>query len=388
MSEPDFLALSRPSSSAGKGRGGNVSASTQPVMLLHNLKKILIIQLGDIGDVVWTTPTLWAVKGAYPDAQVSILVREGCGGLLEKDSSLDKIFEVRRYRGGVLKKGREQIRFLKALRRECFDLVIDLRAGDRGAIIAYLTGAPMRFSLLYRKGVPFWRNRLFTHLIDPLPADKRVRGAAEQSLRIVRGLGIESRDTTPRLWVSKEVSLRVRELLQYEKITGLKKWITLNPFSRWGYKEWSLDKWKEIIEWLWSTYQIATVIIGAPEEKERALALSEKCGRLVFNLTGKITLSELSGLLNLSFLHLGVDSAAPHIAAAVGTPTLTIYGPSDWYDWAPIGAIHKVIVPDLECVPCHKKGCQDKGWSRCLEELTVKQVQSEIQQAIEQVPSR
>ncbi len=357
-------------------------------MRLRNIKKILIIQLGDIGDVVWTTPTLWAVKGAYPDAQLSILVREGCGALLEGDPSLDKVFEVRGYKGGLLRKGREQIRFLKALRREGFSLVIDLRAGDRGAIIAYLTGAPMRVSLLYRKGVPFWRNRLFTHLIDPPPADKRVRGAAEQSLRIVRGLGIKSRDTIPRLWISKEVGRRVQELLQNENIAGLKKWITLNPFSRWSYKEWSLDKWKEIIDWLWSTYQIATVIIGAPEEKGRALALSEKCEGSVYNMAGKITLSELSGVLHLSYLHLGVDSAAPHIAAAVGTPTITIYGPSDWYDWAPIGDIHKVIFPDLECVPCHKKGCQDEGWSRCLEELKVEQVQAVIRQTLDQVSSR
>ncbi|MDI6756138.1 MAG: glycosyltransferase family 9 protein [Thermodesulfobacteriota bacterium] len=352
-------------------------------MQLHNVKKILIIQLGDIGDVVWTTPTLWAVKDAYPDAQVSILVKEGYGALLEEDPSLDKVFEVRGYKGGLLSNGREQIRFLRALRREGFSLAIDLRAGDRGAIIAYLTGAPMRVSLLYRGDVPFWRNPLFTHLIDPPPQDKRIRGAAEQSLRIVRGLGIESRETTPRLWVSKEANIRVRELLQHEKITDLKKWITLNPFSRWGYKEWGLDKWKEIIDWLWSKYQIATVIIGAPEERERAVALAKQGSGLVFNLTGKTTLSDLMGVLNLSFLHIGVDSAAPHIAAAVGTPTITLYGPSDWYDWAPVGDNHKIVLPDGECVPCHKKGCEDKGWSRCLDELAVEQVEMVIGETID-----
>jgi heptosyltransferase-3 len=99
-------------------------------------------------------------------------------------------------------------------------------------------------------------------------------------------------------------------------------------------------------------------------------------------------LGELPGVLSLSFLHIGVDSAAPHIAAAVGTPTITIYGPSDWYDWAPIGDIHKIIFPDLECVPCHKKGCQDEGWSRCLEELKVEQVQAVIRQTLDQVSSR
>lgn len=357
-------------------------------MRLRNIKKILIIQLGDIGDVVWTTPTLWAVKGAYPDAQVSILVKEGYGALLEEDPSLDKVFEIRGYEGGLLRKGREQIRFLRVLRREGFSLVIDLRAGDRGAIIAYLTGAPMRVSLLYRKGVPFWRNRLFTHLIDPPVLNKKIRGAAEQSLRIVRGLGIESREPTPRLWVSEDVNMRVQEVLQNEKMAELGYWITLNPFARWGYKEWSLERWPEIIDWLWDKYQMATVIIGASEEKERARALVKKCRGVVFNLAGKTSLRELPGLLRLSFLHIGVDSAAPHIAAAVGTPTITIYGPSDWFDWAPVGDRHKVVFPDKECVPCHRKGCQDEGWSRCLEELTVEQVQAVIRETLDQVAFR
>ena len=357
-------------------------------MRLRNIKKILIIQLGDIGDVVWTTPTLWAVKGAYPDAQVSILVKEGYGALLEEDLSLDKVFEIRGYERGLLRKGRDQIGLLKVLRREDFSLVIDLRAGDRGAIIAYLTGAPMRVALLYRGGVPFWRNRLFTHLVDPPPSGKKVRGAAEQSLRIVRELGIESWDTTPRLWVPVEVKKRVQEVLQNEKMNELRNWITLNPFARWGYKEWSLDRWPEVIDWLGNEYQKATVIVGAPEEKERAKALVKKCRGVVFNLAGKTTLRELPGLLSLSFLHIGVDSAPPHIAAAVGTPTITLYGPSDWYDWAPVGAFHKVIVPALECVPCHKKGCQDQGWSRCLEELKVEQVQTVIRQTLDQVSSR
>ncbi len=354
-------------------------------MRVPDVRKILIVQLGDIGDVVWTIPTLWAVKGAYPDARVSVLVREGFGALIEEEPSLHKVFEVRRYEGNFLRQGREQIRFLKALRRERFSLVFDLRASDRGAIMAYLTGAPMRVSLFYREGVPFWRNRLFTHLIDLPSSVKKVRGAAEQSLRIVRGLGIEARNTIPRLSPSKEGSRRVRELLQQEKITDFKRWITLNPFSRWRYKEWEIKKWKEIIDWLWSKYQLVTVIVGAPEEREKAAAV-EKTGKgVVFNLAGKTDLSELLGVLQLSFLHIGVDSAAPHIAAAVGTPTVTIYGPSDWYEWAPIGDFHRVIVPERECAPCHKKGCEDSGRSRCLEELRVDQVKVVLQQALDQI---
>jgi ADP-heptose:LPS heptosyltransferase len=345
-----------------------------------NTEKILIIQLGDIGDVIWTTPTLWAVKGAYPDAQVSILVKEGYGALLKDDPSLDKVFEVPGYRGGLLRNGREQIRFLRALRRELFSLVIDLRASDRGAIVAYLSGAPMRAALLYRGGVPFWRNRVFTHLVDPPATTGRVRGAAEQSLRIVRELGIASCDTIPKLWISEKVKKQVQEILQREKIANQSWWITVNPFSRWAYKEWGYEKWVEILDWLWDEYKIAAVIVGAAAEREKAELIVKKCQGVAFNLAGKTSLSELRGLLSMSFLHLGVDSGSPHIAAATGTPTITIYGPSDWYDWAPVGDNHKIVLPDGECVPCHKKGCDNKGWSRCLDELGVEQVKRIIRE--------
>ncbi len=84
-------------------------------------------------------------------------------------------------------------------------------------------------------------------------------------------------------------------------------------------------------------------------------------------------------MLNLSSLHIGVDSAAPQIAAAVGTPTITIYGPSVWSEWAPPGEMHSVVTPDRDCAPCHQKGCNDSGISKCLEELTVDKVKGAIQ---------
>ena len=102
----------------------------------------------------------------------------------------------------------------------------------------------------------------------------------------------------------------------------------------------------------------------------------------VYNFAGKTTLQEMAGLLKMSRLHIGVDSAAPHIAAAVGTPTLTIYGPSDWRDWAPPGEKNKVVLPDMDCSPCHKKGCDGSGRSECLETLAVKKIQDAVEAMI------
>jgi len=143
-----------------------------------------------------------------------------------------------------------------------------------------------------------------------------------------------------------------------------------------------MGKWAQIIDWLGKDFSIGTVIVGSPAERERADMLSRSCAVKVFNLAGKTTLAELAGVLKQSRLHIGVDSAAPHIAAAVGTPTVTLYGPSDWRYWAPPGECHRVVFSDMACIPCNQKGCDGCGVSRCLDTLEVKQVQRVLREAL------
>jgi predicted lipopolysaccharide heptosyltransferase III len=350
------------------------------------INNVLIVQLGDIGDVVWAIPSFRAVKETFPRALVSVLLRGGAGCLVEADPHIDKIIEIPPDRGNPVHGLVAQLRLIGALRRERFDLVFDLRSDDRGAIMTRLTGAPVRGALYYQD-VPFWRNRMFTHLLnEPAPPRERVLGAAEQSLRILRGFGIDTKETAPKLRVPDEVIKRVRKILpsrdHFQGNDNGIRWVTVNPFSRWSYKEWPYNRWAEVIDGLWKEHEIATVITGAPSEKSKAAELAQSCQNGVYNLAGATTLVELAGVLSLSGLHIGVDSAAPHIAAAVGTPTITIYGPSNWKDWAPVGDQHRVIVPDMDCAPCQKKGCDGLGRSRCLEMLDAERVQNVISEEL------
>ncbi len=351
-------------------------------MLLKDVKKILLIQLGDIGDLVWMTPTLWAVKEACPQAELSLLVREENGALLEADPAVGRILAVRQYRGSLYERLRKQLLFLRDFRRENFDLVIDLRADERGAVMARLSGAPLRVAQHYQGG-PFWRNSCFNRLVHPSYRENTGPGAAEQTLRIVRELGMEVRTTIPRLWIGKETAQSVRRIIGEEKIAELPRWCSLNPFSRWSYKELPEDKWVAIVDWLWQEFRMATVLVGAKKEREKAARLAWACSGRVWNLAGQTTLAELAGLLKLSQLHIGVDSAAPHIAAAVGTPTVTIYGPSDWRDWALTGERHRLVVAEGDCVPCHQKGCQNGNVSQCLETLPVEKIKEALRDILE-----
>ena len=122
---------------------------------------ILLVQLGDIGDVVLTTPTIRAVKEKYPDARVSTLVLKPFGSLLAADPNLHEVVEAEKLRGPLLRLFREYAVFALRLRKARYDLVIDLRTGDRGAILSFLTGAPVRVGRQDVKN-PFWHDRLFT----------------------------------------------------------------------------------------------------------------------------------------------------------------------------------------------------------------------------------
>ncbi|OGP85388.1 MAG: hypothetical protein A2V87_07985 [Deltaproteobacteria bacterium RBG_16_58_17] len=350
--------------------------------------RILLIQLGDIGDAVWSLPALRAVREAFPKAVVAVLLREGNGLLLAAEASPPKIFEVRKGVG-------ESLRLIRALRRERFDFVLDFRGDERGAYTAFLTGAPVRAALYY-SALPWLRNHLFTHLVAPSGMALAI-GAADISLYILRAFGIEAGNVVPELHLSTEVRFRAAKILADEGIlpaagdekgdywsapAASDRWLTVNPFSRWFYKEWGLEKWVQIIDWLWQSFGLPAVIVGSPAERERIEGLVGACAGKVYNLAGRTTLAELAGVLQLSRLHIGVDSAAPHIAAAVGTPTVTLYGPSDWRYWAPPGERNRVVVPDMECAPCHQKGCEGSGISLCLDTMEVAQMQAVIRQAL------
>ncbi len=336
--------------------------------------KVLLIQLGDIGDVIWTVPAISAVKKAFEGSEVSLFVRCGFGEILENHPDISKVFETAI--GGRASQVKAGIDLIRSLRREKLDVVVDFRSGDRGALTALLTGAPRRVSMIYCSGVPFWRNWCFTELVDP--PSLKVRGAAEQTLRILRELGIHTDDVAPKLHVSKLRKEKIRHKLSEAGVKIESGLITINPFSRWPYKEWDIRKWAQTIEWLRDEEKIPCLLVGSPAETARAEELKGLSGPGTFNFAGSTGLAELAALLSFSKLHIGVDSAAPHIAAAVGTPTITIYGPSDWFDWAPVGELHKVIIPQVGCAPCHQKGCEDSGISRCLDDLSADRVKAEI----------
>ena len=240
------------------------------------VRKVLLIQLGDIGDVVWTEPTIRAFRETFPSLEVSVLARSGFGDLLAAHPDVHRLFNVAPVKGGILAEIAAQYSLVGKLRRERFDIVFDLRAGDRGAVMAWLTGAPVRVSHYYAQGIPVWRNPLFTHIVNPPPLETLVQGAVEQTLRIAREFGIDTADRAPRLRVSEEVRRRVSVILQEVGLEGAGRWVSVNPFSRWSYKEWPHERWVPVLNGLWERHRLAAVLVGSPDERQKSALLASR----------------------------------------------------------------------------------------------------------------
>jgi heptosyltransferase-3 len=350
---------------------------------LSTVRNILLIQLGDIGDVVLTTPTIRAVKETCQKARVSILVSKPYGSLLRADLNIYDVIEISKARGALLFRFRREWIFVRQLRQSHYDLVIDLRTGDHGAILSFLTGAPTRIGSVGTKK-QFWREFVFTNIIrNTKPVPLPVHPGADQTLRIVREIDIDTTDTLPRLFISLQDRAHTEELLKEYGLSTSVRWLTINPFSRWKYKEWNNAKWGELIDRLWKTHRVIAVLIGSPEEAPGCQEIIAGREEHTVNLAGKTTLGELSAVISMSLLHLGVDSAAPHIAAALGTATVTIHGPTDWRAWRIVDELHRVVALNMACVPCNRMGCDDSGMSQCLEHLRVDAVIEVIGQVLQ-----
>ncbi len=352
----------------------------------EDMSNILLIQLGDIGDVVLTFPCIRALREHFPEANIIVAVREKARELIEDCPWSTGVISVNKEKRNLRETIAYQKNFFLRLRRFQFDLAIDLRTGTRGAILALLTGARLRIG--YYGDGRGWRNRIFTHLV----ASEYVPGqyVGDYYLNLLVSCDLTTKNVRPELCVPRPRQQSARALLREHGVPLGQPLIAVQPFSLWQYKEWGADKYVRLINWISSEYKSAVVLTGSPSERARAEVIRKRCGENVYNLAGRTSIGMFSAVLTACQLFIGVDSAGMHISGAVGTPTVTLFGPSSPVSWAPRGRQHLVVQKDFSCVPCRQKGCQGSEISRCLEELTVEEVISAVKTQLLRIlhPSR
>jgi heptosyltransferase III len=337
---------------------------------------VLIIQLKHLGDILLTTPVISTLKNAWPQAAVSALVPQGMEAMLTENPGLAEVLTMAR-------RDRSPWRFLKfaaGLRQRRFDLVLEFSGGDRGAFYTWLTGAGTRLGFDHPRR-PSWHRRFAFTLLAPQPPLRD--HTVEKNLALVRALGVEPRHSGLEFFWNSQTSQEVQDLLEEHNLTS-KNFILMHPPARWWFKCWTVEGYAMVIDALQNDYKLPVVLTAAPSSQEMQFieGIVSRLQTTPVNLAGRLDLKALGALIARARLFVGVDSAPMHLAAAVGTPAVVLFGPSGPYNWRPWGAGHIVLSKDFECQPCGRDGCDGTKISRCLTAITPAEVLAAIDQQL------
>ncbi|MBM4286654.1 MAG: putative lipopolysaccharide heptosyltransferase III [Deltaproteobacteria bacterium] len=339
--------------------------------------RILIIQLKHLGDILLTTPVLPALKEAWPQAAISALTPRGMEPMLTEHPLLTEVLSMDRA-------DRSPFHFLKfaaQLRQRRFDLVLEFSGGDRGAFYTRLTGAGTRVGFQDPRR-PAWHRFCAFTLLAPQPPLRW--HTVEKHLALVRSLGVEPKNHGPAFFWNRQTDQEVRDLMERLGLAP-RKFILLHPPARWLFKCWTPEGYAQVIETLQGDYKVPVVITAAPQSQE--IDFVDNIMRLVrtlpVNLAGRLSLKTLGALIAQARLFLGVDSAPMHLAAAVGTPAVVLFGPSGPFNWRPWGEGHIVLTKDFDCQPCGRDGCEGSKISRCLTAITPAEVLAAVDRQLQ-----
>jgi heptosyltransferase-3 len=326
--------------------------------------RALVVKLRHHGDVLLAAPVLsvLAARGLEVDA----LVYDDTAPMLEGHPALAHLFVVgRKWRqAGFARLGLER-RLFSRLRARAYGLIVHLTEHARGAWLARTLGA--RYSVAPRapdRG-PFWRGS-FTHFFPFIGR----RHMVEVNLDALRRIGVQPgmEERKVHFVAGAEAERRVESL-----VAG--PFVHLHPASRWRFKCWPAEKNADLVDRLAADGH-RVVLTAAPDPDESALvqAIVDRAKSRPLNLAGQLSIKELGALTRRAALFIGVDSMPMHLAAAMGTPTVALFGPSGESEWGPWNVAHRVVRSTHSCRPCGYDGCGSGKVSECLTVLGVEQV--------------
>jgi heptosyltransferase-3 len=334
------------------------------------LRNILIIKLRYIGDVLLATPTLRAIKTARPDVRVTMMVNHGSEDVLSGNPDLDEIL--------VLDKGSlaAQWRLIAGLRRRRFDTVIDLTDGDRSAFLSWVSGGPVRigFNDEHR-----WRGRCYTEVVRPA-AD--VQHRIDRDLEALKPIGIQAGSRNPQLWLTPEEENSGDQLLDQLGVQRSQSIVILQPGARYWFKAWPPERFAELADQLTSQYSCQVLIGGSHQDGDLAQQIRQMAKSRPVIMAGRTTIKQFAAIAKKSVLFVGSDSGAMHIASAVGTPLVALFGPSNPAEWGPRGGPADVIYMGLDCRVCFHPTCR-RGEGNCMRLITVDAVYASAQRMLD-----
>ncbi|MFN2644491.1 MAG: putative lipopolysaccharide heptosyltransferase III [Burkholderiales bacterium] len=330
---------------------------------LARCSRALVVKLRHHGDVLLAAPVLSVLKAHAPRLEVDALVYDDTAPMLEGHPALAQLHRIGRgWRelGAWARMARERMLF-RALRGRGYDLLVHLTEHPRGAWLARLLGVRYSVAPIVRTRGRWW-SKSFSHLYPLTPKRHQV----EVNLDALRRIGLQP-----------DVDERAVEFVPgpaaERNIAALAlpaAFVHMHPASRWHFKTWPAARNAELADRLGAEGH-AVVLTSAPEEAGFIDEIVGKMATTPMNLAGQLSLKELGALTSRARLFIGVDSMPMHLAAAMGTPTVALFGPSGEHEWGPWTAKRRVITTTHSCRPCGLDGCGGGKVSECLTQLPV-----------------
>jgi lipopolysaccharide heptosyltransferase I len=344
---------------------------------MDSQSNILIVKLSAIGDVVHTLPALNAIRKSFPQARITWLVEEAAAGLLEGHPALDHVIVSRRkswIKGMRTPQRRRHLKalvaFMLKLRRCRYDVVFDFQASIKGAVlIAMVRG---RRKIGFGRGLEH-QELSYLVLNERIPAVSMEIHALDRGLLLLRAVGIQCHNIEYRLPITAEHQRRADRLLADQELAG-RGFVAINPMAQWETKLWDQDKFAQAADRVGSQFGLAVVFTGGPEDVSYVHAIQDQMTTESINAAGRTDLLTLAALLQRAEAMITTDTGPMHIAAAVGTPTVALFGPTAPWRTGPYGEGHRIIRAHRACSPCFQRRCPDAA--ACMASISVEQVVS------------
>ncbi len=330
------------------------------------IKKALFFKPGAIGDTLHTLPALRAFKTSYPTSHITFVVSPGSESLVQGTPLAHRVlvFDKSKFKGRI----GDLVRFGLQLRRERYDLFVDLQHSLRSWVLRLLSGA--RTKLVYRKQKESrrWTERLH---------------AAQNFVETLRPLGITERVTSIELPVKSDALHAVERLLAGRAIDRTRPIVALNcgVSAARPARNWLPERFAELADRLRDELGASVVFIGGNEDRELIGQVLKGMRGQALSLAGELSLDQSAALLSKCVCLVSSDTGPLHLATAVQTPVIGLYGSTDPRRTGPVGEVHRVIVKNLDCVPCEQKDCP-LNTRACMAAISVDEVLEAVRSVI------
>lgn len=329
-------------------------------------EKILLIRLSSLGDVVLTTPAIRAVRTHLPDTYVAMLVAKQSADVLRENPHLNEIITFDRLAKD--KDTREMLRVIRHLRERKFTVAIDLQRKFRTELLMYFSGAAERVG----------KGRLCTVRVQ----EQGNKHATAHYFDLLHAIGIPAADQRLELFLAESERIDAARRLDTAGVSETALKVGLFPGAGWKLREWMPERFAAIGDRLVAQFNANVLVFGGRKETELVQRVVDIMNAPVTPFAGNLQIRQLAACIEQCDLFLTNDTGPMHIAAAVATPTVSLFGPGNHIRFQPLGARHQTIRYDVPCSPCKQftDKCKD---NICMKGISVDEVWQSISRALE-----